>query len=332
MPTFNPTKQAAEIVRPRLRLRQRKPRDKEARRGLIYSATTAKTYRHHLTKLARWAKENYKCRLVQISTALAQKYLDERARQVTDKSLNQDRLCLEMLPRIQRGDLTQPPSHVPPGRLAEEPRMYTSAQVDMIQAAQAENPHREEPHRSAFAFSTELARTYGLRAKELLTLRPLKELEESPDPKDRAILDKMARHEDKWQPERFHGMPEGVDYVVVGKGGLPRIEQLSHDHAERLEARRLPVPRDVTDRGNNYRQFYGIPGGRRWSDDFDRMSKRVLGWNLGGHALRHDFADDRMKHHRDRGLSDTEAEELTAQTLGHLRERSTRAYLRGEAA
>ena len=209
--------------------------------------------------------------------------------------------------------------------------MYTSAQVDMIQAAQAENPHRKPEVAEAFAFSTELARTYGLRAKELLTIRLLKELEESQDPRDRAILDKMARHADKWKPERFHGMPEGVDYLVVGKGGLPRIEPFSHDHAQRLEDRRLPVPRDVTDRGNNYRQVYDIPGGRRWSDDFDRMSKRILGWSIGGHALRHDFADERMQHHLDRGVSYIVSEELTAQTLGHLRERSTRTYLRGQA-
>ena len=321
-------------MRPRLRLGQRKPRDKEARRGLIYSTTTAQTYRHHFTKMARWAKANYRCRLLQISPALAQKYLDERAGQVTDKSVNQDKLCLEMLPKIERGDLTQPRSIVPPGRLAEEPRMYTSAQVDMIQAAQAENPHRKPGVAEAYAFSTELARTYGLRAKELTTIRLLKELEESNDPRDRAILEKLERHSDKWHPDRWHGMPDGVDYVVIGKGGLPCIKQLSHDHAQRLEARRLPVPRDVTDRYNHYRQVYDIPGGRLWSDDFGRMSKRVLGPenSFGAHALRHGFADERMRHHLDRGLSYKAAEERTAQTLGHFRDRSTRTYLRGDAA
>ena len=332
MATFNARRQAEELVRPRLRLGERKPRDKEARRGWIYSTTTAKTYRHHLTKMARWAKENYRCRLLQITPAIAQKYLDERARQVTDKSLNQDRLCLELLPKIERGDLTQPRSIVPPGRLAEEPRMYTTTQVDMIQAAQAENPHRKPDVAEAFAFSTELARTYGLRAKELLTIRKLEELEKSGDPKDRAILEKLERHADEWHEDRWHGMPDGVDYVVIGKGGGPCIKQLSRDHADRLEDRRLPVPRDVTDRGNHYRQVYDIPGGRRWSDDFDRMSKRVLGWSIGAHALRHGFADDRMRHHLDRGLPYKAAEERTAQTLGHFRERSTRIYLRGEAA
>lgn len=332
MPTFNAQKQAEEIVRARLRLGERKPRDKEARRGLIYSTTTAQTYRHHLTKMAKWARANYRCRLLQITPAIAQKYLDERAREVGDKSVNQDRLCLELLPKIERGDLTQPRSIVPPGRLAEEPRMYTSTQVDMVQVAQAENSHREPAERQAFAFSTELARSYGLRAKELLTIRKLEELEKSGDPRDRAILDKLARHSDEWHPDRWHGMPAGIDHVVIGKGGLPRIEQLSHDHTQLLDDRRLPVPRDVTDRGNHYRQVYDLPGGRRWSDDFDRMSKRVLGWSLGAHALRHGFADERMRHHLDQGLPYKEAEELTAQTLGHFRERSTRTYLRGEAA
>ena len=162
----------------------------------------------------------------------------------------------------------------------------------MIQAAQAENPHREPEVAEAFAFSTELARDYGLRAKELITIRKLEELEKSGDPKDRAILEKLERHADEWHEDRWHGMPDGVDYVVIGKGGGPCIKQLSRDHARRLEARPLPVPLDVSDRGNHYRQFYDIPGGRRWSDDFARMSKRVLGFSLGAHALRHAFADD----------------------------------------
>ena len=83
MTTFNARRQAEEIVRPRLRLGKRKPQDKEARRGWIYSTQTATTYRHHLTKLARWAKTHYRCRLVQITPAIAQKYL-RRARPPSD--------------------------------------------------------------------------------------------------------------------------------------------------------------------------------------------------------------------------------------------------------
>ena len=40
MPTFNPRRQAEEIVRPRLRMSHQKPPSKEEHRGMIYSTTT----------------------------------------------------------------------------------------------------------------------------------------------------------------------------------------------------------------------------------------------------------------------------------------------------
>lgn len=86
MPAFNPKKQT------------------------IRSTTTAQTHRRRLSQLARWARANHRCHLLQITSDIAQAYLDERVRQVTDKSLNRDRLCLEMLPQIERGGLTQPKS------------------------------------------------------------------------------------------------------------------------------------------------------------------------------------------------------------------------------
>ena len=112
MPAFNPKQQAKEILQPRIRLGQHKPREKEERRGMIRSTTTTQAHRRRLVKLARWARANHRCRLLQITPAIAQAYLDERARQVTDKSLHLDRLCLEILPGIGRGGLTQPRSIV----------------------------------------------------------------------------------------------------------------------------------------------------------------------------------------------------------------------------
>lgn len=112
MPAFNPKKQMEEIIRPRLRLGQQKPDDKRGHRGMIRSTTTAQTHRRRLAKMARWAKENYHCSLLQITPAIAQRYLDERAQQVTHKTLNRDRLGLEMLPGIGRGNLAQPRSIV----------------------------------------------------------------------------------------------------------------------------------------------------------------------------------------------------------------------------
>ena len=321
MPNCNLDRQVQDIIGPRMRLGHPKPDSRDSRVGLFYSVRTAKAYGQHLHQIAVWAKATYECRLDQLTPVRANKYLAERAAKVTYKTLNQDRLALQLLPQIRRDDLVQPHSEIPSGPKTTEPKTYTDKQVQIIRK-------RQTP---TYAFVTELAQAYGFRAHELLTLRHLQHLDPT-DPVDHAILDKLNRHE--WYPDRFHGKPSGESYVVVGKGGLPRIAPLSHEHATRLEVLRLAVPRDVADRGVNYQQHYDLPGGHRWSNSFGRASQRALGkeQSYGADALRHGYAMDRMDHHLGRGLPYSTAEELLAQELGHLRERSTRTYLRGERA
>ena len=47
---------------------------------------------------------------------------------------------------------------------------------------------------------------------------------------------------------------DGQIYTVAGKGGLVREILIPRKLAERLEARRLPYPMQITDRNIHYRQ------------------------------------------------------------------------------
>jgi integrase len=123
------------------------------------------------------------------------------------------------------------------------PSGYTPTQVERIAHAQSE----------ANSLATRLAYHAGLRAHELLTLRPAGE--------------RAASNHRQWSAERFTGR-EGVRYTVVGKGGLVRQVVLSRELATALEARRLVEPRLVIDRGVRYSLHYDIGGGRTWSQSF----------------------------------------------------------------
>ena len=127
----------------------------------------------------------------------------------------------------------------------------------------------------------------GLRAHELLTLRPAGE--------------RSASGHRQWSAERFAAR-EGDRYTVVGKGGLVREVVLSRELATALEARRLEEPRLVIDRGVHYHQCYDIGGGRAWSQSFSSASKRELGFTNGAHGLRHSYAQERMNELQQSGM------------------------------
>ena len=79
-------------------------------------------------------------------------------------------------------------------------------------------------------------------------------------------------------------------YTVVGKGGLVREVAIPAALAERLEAMRLPAPRQVTDRSVHYETHYDLRGGHAWSQSYSDAAKRVLGWSTGAHGIRHTYA------------------------------------------
>ena len=182
-------------------------------------------------------------------------------------------------------------------------KAYTSEQVKMIRSHQTERN----------ALATEIAHAAGLRAHELLTLRPANEQPMS----DRPVLDT------KWAGR------EGQIYTVAGKGGLVREVLIPCELAERLEARRLPYPIQITDRNIHYRQHYDINGGQRFSNAFSSASKRALYRSSGAHGVRHGYAQERMQELQvGQLLTRDKALETVSQEMGHFRPEITEAYLR----
>ena len=319
MPIFNSKAQAVEIV-DAVYFPGPKPENKADRVGFIFGEQTRSKYISALTVTANWAKTAYKLRLLQLNIEQVQSYLDQRAAQVGPRQVNQDFLAVCLIPGIERADLDKPRSLVGFGEKATEPRALTRDATRMVIEALPER-HR---------FSGELAAAYGLRAGELLTIRRLDDLDRN-DPADRAILEKMERRD--WDEDRFHGQ-DGVRYVVVGKGGLPRLRIFSYEHDHRLEHLRLDEPRAVKDRTPRHPviQNYDLTGGKRFSEAWTQASRRALGDSPGAHCVRHGYAIDRMEYHLDRGLNFDQAYALTAQELGHFDPDATKGYLRGLAA
>lgn len=90
---------------------------------------------------------------------------------------------------------------------------------------------------------------------------------------------------------------------------------------------RLDEPRNVRDRGVNYRQHYDLGGGQPWSKSFGAASRASLGWSKGAHALRHGYAQARMATLQ-RYCSFEKALQVVSQELGHFRPEITLTYLR----
>ena len=265
--------------------------------GRIHSLGTARGYGQALKGFADYLREHRLGDLPGATDQEARQYLAERSHQVGQKTLDLDRQAIQMhlglRLEVVRSDRES----------ALSTRSYTPAQVERIASAQSE----------ANGLATRLAYHAGLRAHELLTLRPAGE--------------RSASGHRQWSADRFAGR-EGVRYTVVGKGGLVREVLLTRELAAAVEARRLEEPRLVVDRGVQYVQCYTIGGGRSWSQSFSSASRRELGFSNGGHGLRHSYVQERMDELQRRGLAYEQARATVAQEVGHFAGETTEAYLR----
>ena len=264
---------------------------------------TVRGVRQCLTQIARHIAPDG-VELLDLTAERADAYLRSRAADLGQKALDGQRLALQkylvhvrgLLPK---GHRIQVVHSLKPTR--RDGRAYARHQVPMVAARQnARN-----------ALATLVAYAAGLRAHELLTLAR---------PHERPPDIRPAR------PEKFDGRP-GVDYTVVGKGGLVRLVRVPGDLAARLEERRLDEPVRVSDREIRYQSRYDIGGGEAWSRSFSRASMAALGWSRGAHGLRHSYAQERMAELQ-RGLPFDDALEVVSQELGHFRPSITREYLR----
>lgn len=288
--------------------------------SVLPSVGTVRSYEAALTRVAEHMTEAKLGALADITPAMAADYLRQRALVVGQKTLDMERQALQSmmvhvthrlepdrrlevvksaatpLPKSASGSLGR--------RLSEQSRIYSAAQVSQIISRQA--PHN--------ALATEIAYAAGLRAHELLTIQRL----------HRRLPDERPVH-----PQKFSGLRgrDTLAYSVVGKGGLAREVRVPMELARRLEARRLPQPRQVTDRGVFYQQHYDLGGGQPWSKSFGAASKSALGWSRGAHGLRHAYAQSRMARLQ-RAMPREQAKLVVSQELGHFRPEITEVYLR----
>ena len=296
MPSFrSPKAQAEHAVSRKIALGT--SRHDHQNDGRIHSLGTARGYEQALKGFADYLRQHRLGDLRSATEQEARHYLAERSEMVGQKTLDLDRQAIQ-IHLSQRLEIV---SSSKESTLAT--RSYTPAQVERITHAQSE----------ANSLATRLAYHAGLRAHELLTLRPAGERTAS-----------AHRH---WSAERFTGR-EGERYTVVGKGGLAREVVLSRELVTVLEARRLEEPRLVNDRGVHYSQHYDIGGGRGWSQSFSSASKRELGFSNGGHGLRHSYAQERMNELQQSGMRYDQAKATVAQEVGHFDKDTTEAYLR----
>lgn len=262
------------------------------------SQGTERNYQQALKGLAEFMKEERLGGLASLNRDVGERYLEMRSQAVGQKTLDLDRQAMqavlgEKLPAL-KSEL----------QTALESRAYTSQQAQMVANAQTEKN----------SLATQIAENAGLRAHELLTLRPVEER-----PGD-------IRRE--YRNDRFAGRENISIYTIEGKGGLCREVALDKELASRLEERRLDEPKQVYDRGIGYQQHYDIGGGKNWSNSFSRASTRELGWSNGGHGLRHEFAQERMNTLQGAGYEYREALEIVSQEMGHFRPDITEIYLR----
>lgn len=278
---------------------------------IVQSVRSVSNYEQALTRVAEWLRDEHRAgreggALRDLTPERATQYLEQRGEDVGQKALDQERQAIQLMQRHVTGQLPEN-GHLTVVKSEHQQvlnsRSYTPEQVRMIVDRQSEKN----------ALASQIAHAAGLRAHELYTLRPANE--QPPDTRP-------ARD------EKFSIRTTGMRYTVVGKGGLVREVQVSHELAQRLEEVRLDAPQRVTDRGVHYHQYYDINGGQRWSSSWSQASRAAMGWSNGAHGLRHSYAQERMGELQRSGLQYRDALEVVSQEMGHFRDTITEVYLR----
>jgi integrase len=288
----SPKKQAVSVI-------------KELQGGVIKSVGTVRNYEAALTRVAEFLKDNKLGSLRQLTTEKAINYLEVRALNVGKSQINMERQSIQIMMKHVT-DTLQKKETLPviKSKLTEcfKSRSYSRIQVENIMNVQQQ----------VNSLATQIAYSAGLRAHELLTLRP--EKDQMPDVRP-------ALH------TKFLGRV-GVFYTAVGKGGLIRLVLIPVHLSNKLEKLRLSVPKIIRDRNVLYKQHYNINGGNRWSSSFSSASKRVMYKSFGAHGLRHSYAQERMNELKILGLTRDNALTTVSQEMGHFRSSITETYLR----
>ncbi|EPR7090104.1 site-specific integrase, partial [Vibrio fluvialis] len=208
-------KQAASVMK-----------EMQGKGNVIESVGTARNYEQSLKTCCDYLKEFKLGSLREMTPEKANTYLELRAQECSQKTIDMDRQALQAMMQHVTHELKETDkldvikSSV---ETVESSRSYTPEQVNAI------IQHQTEHH----ALSTQLCYESGLRAHELHTLRPSGEV--NPSPRD--------VHQDKFS----HLPNDSKTYTVEGKGGLIREVQIPNHLAEKLEERRLDTPQQISD-------------------------------------------------------------------------------------
>ena len=280
--------------------------------NVLESVGTVRNYESALRVAAAWAQENrIEGGLRGMSVEDAVRFLQERSTEVGQKTIDLNRQALQCMMqnvthKLEANERLEMVKGLPQQLTS---RVYTPEQVQAI-------ANNQQPKN---ALATEIAYATGLRASELLTLRPIED--RTPDVRLRNGVDRTLE-------TKFTGREDSVAYTVHGKGGRIREVRIPTALADRLEATRLPEPKVIQDRGINRETWYGIGGGNAWSASVTRISEKLFGWSHGAHGLRHTYAQERIAELRQKGLNEETAKETVSQEVGHFRPDITDTYLR----
>ena len=129
-----PEKQAQRVISWGLALGTGRRNDKNP--AHIHSISTANAYRSALTTFCRWIQKKQLGNLIQANVKICSTFLEERAGQVGQKTLDRDRQAIQyLLTRTTRMEIRLPriKSTYSGGRqLAKQSRAYTRDQVQFI--------------------------------------------------------------------------------------------------------------------------------------------------------------------------------------------------------
>lgn len=295
MATFRSAKtQAAHAVKQKSAIGS--PRHGNRDDGRIHSSGTARTYTEALACYTTWLQQERLGSLHSSGRNEALQYLSLRSTEVSQAQLDKDRQAIqavlgEQLPRL-KSDVES----------IRSSRLYTPEQLALVSNYQT--PRN--------ALATALVEATGIRAHELLTIRP--------------VAEQPRSNHRQWRSD-LHAGREGNLYSVVGKGGLKREILINFRLAELLESTRHATPQTVVDRSVRYTSHYDIGGGQAWSQSFAAASKRALEWSAGGHAIRATWACNHVASLQASGYSLEEAKAVCSQNLGHFSPATVDYYL-----
>ncbi|WP_295761766.1 hypothetical protein [Undibacterium sp.] len=267
-------------------------------RKFIASIATEKKYTGCVKVFLEWCiltkKSTSKS---QVTACIAEEFLKSKANFCVQKTLDGYRQSISLVFNLQLDYVVSKVDSL------LTPRAYSQLQIEHLQKSAS----------APLSFSIRLAASAGLRVVELDTI---------------ALASEAMEDQREWLSERFSGLSNYVEYVVVGKGGLRRKIGIPRSLSVELESYRLPAPTRKTQREIHYTKRYSITGGHSFSQQFSRLSFRDFGWSTGAHGLRHRYAQDRIMQLQTQGFTWDFSLKIVAQEMGHFSTSNTLTYMR----